>query len=348
MSEPSPYLALALQTTCFAVNNCADPGQSRARIAENLARVARQVIAAKRFVGPDVRLVVLPEYFLTGFPAGEDAAAWVLKAALAQHGPEYASLGELARKADVFLAGNAYERDERFPGLYFQTSFLIAPAGSVILRYRRLISLYGPTPYDVWDRYIEYYGLEAIFPVIETELGRLAAIASEEILYPEIARALALRGAEVFLHSSSEIASPLITPKNIAKQARAIENLAYVISANSAGIAGIDVPAASADAGSKVVDYRGLVLAEAGHGESMAAYAEVDIAALRRHRRRPGMGNLLSRQPLELWRAAIEGRHIQPRNSLLDESGRPASPAREFYTQRQRRVLEELAAAGII
>ena len=51
----------------------------------------------------------------------------------------------------------------------------------------------------------------------------LACIASEEILYPEIARALALRGAEVFCHSSSEIGSPLATHKDVAKQARAFE-----------------------------------------------------------------------------------------------------------------------------
>ncbi len=348
MAEPRPYLALALQTACFAVNDCADAAQSRARMAQSLARVAFQVVAAKRFVGPEVRLVVLPEYFLTGFPMGEDAATWVQKAALEQDGPEYGALGKLASQADVFLAGNAYEQDAHFPELYFQTSFVIEPSGRVILRYRRLLSLYGPSPYDVWDRYIEHYGIEAIFPVVETELGRLGAIASEEILYPEIARALALRGAEVLLHSSSEIASALATPKNIAKQARAIESLAYLISANSAGIEGIGIPRASADASSKIIDYRGLILAEAGYGESMAAYAEIDIAALRRHRRRPGMGNLLSRQPLELWRTALSGREIQPRNSLLDERGQLRAPSREFYRERQRGVLEKLADAGII
>lgn len=345
---PSCYVALALQTTCFAVNDAADPAASRARMLESISRVARQIAAAKRFVGPDVRLIVLPEYFLTGFPMGESAATWTRIAALRQGGEEYAALGKVARETDVFLAGNAYEQDEHFPNLYFQTSFLIDPAGQVILRYRRLISLYGPSPYDVWDRYLEVYGPEALFPVAETELGRMAAIASEEILYPEIARALALRGAEVFLHSSSEVASPLPTPKNIAKQARSIENLAYVVSANTAGIEGIAIPAASTDAGSKIVDYRGLVLAEAGHGESMAAHAEIDIAALRRYRRRPGMGNHLSRQPIDLWRAALEGRAGQPRNSLLDDSGTPVTPAMDLYRERQRSVIEKLAHLGII
>ena len=90
-------------------------------------------------------------------------------------------------------------------------------------------------------------GLDGVFPVAKTEIGNLAAIASEEILYPEIARAHALRGAEIFVHSSSEIGSPMATPKMIAKRARAFENLTYVISANTAGILDTALPEASAD-----------------------------------------------------------------------------------------------------
>ena len=255
---------------------------------------------------------------------------------------------EAARAADVFLAGNAYERDPNFPGLYFQTSFLIEPSGKLVLRYRRLVSLFAPSPYDVWDRYVSIYGLDGVFPVADTELGRIAAIASEEILYPDIARALALRGAEVLLHSSSEIATPILSPKNIAKQARAIENLAYVVSANSAGIEGIAIPKASTDGSSKIIDYRGLVLAEAGYGESMAAYAEIDIAGLRRYRRRPGMGNILSRQPLALWRDALEGHDVQPRNTLTGTAGETLTPDRSFYADRQRQAIAHLADKGII
>ena len=348
MSVPGPYIALALQTTCFAVNDAVDAAASRPRMAQAIARVAGQIAASKRFVGADVRLVVLPEYFLTGFPMGETANVWADKAALEMDGPEYAALGAVARASEVYLSGNAYERDPHFPGLYFQTSFLIEPAGGVVLRYRRLVSLFAPSPYDVWDRYLSVYGKEGVFPVAETELGRMGAIASEEILYPDIARAMALRGAEVLLHSSSEIATPIPSPKNIAKQARAIENLAYVVSANSAGIEGIAIPKASTDGSSKVIDYRGLVLAEAGYGESMAAYAEIDIAGLRRYRRRSGMGNILSRQPLGLWRDALEDRDVQPRNTLTDAQGEVLTPDRAFYADRQRRVIDRLSDEGII
>lgn len=70
------YRALALQTTCFAVNPAPTPQAARQRMHQTAERIERQIQAAKRFLGPDVRLVALPEYFLTGFPMGESIAQW--------------------------------------------------------------------------------------------------------------------------------------------------------------------------------------------------------------------------------------------------------------------------------
>ena len=348
MSEPlSAYRALALQLTCHAVNDCPDRAAARARMLENIGCIDRAVAGSKGFLGPDLRLVVLPEYLLTSYPLGDTLPGWAGKAALEPGGPEYEALGAVASRHDVYLGGNAYEADPHFPGLYFQASFCVAPSGDVILRYRRLISMFAPTPHDVWDRYLDLYGLEGVFPVADTPIGRLAAIASEEILYPEVARALALRGAEVFLHSSSEIGSPSLTPKDVAKRARAQENLCYVVSANTAGIAGVDMPFASADGRSKVVDYLGDVRAEAMQGESANACAEIDLAALRRYRRRPGMGNMLSRQRLELFAQAYAG-SVYPANTMLDASGRVTVPERRHFIETQRAVIERLARDGLI
>ncbi|MFY8062204.1 MAG: nitrilase-related carbon-nitrogen hydrolase, partial [Usitatibacteraceae bacterium] len=252
----------------------------------SIARIDRQIAASKMFSGDDLKLVVLPEYFLTSFPTGPDLPTWAARACLLQDGPEYKALGEVAKKNGVYLSGNAYEIDPKFSDLSFQVSFIINDQGELILRYRRLISMYTATPHDVWDKFVDVYGAEAAFPVADTPLGNLACIASEEILFPEVARSLALRGAEIFLHSSSETGSPQATKKGIAKRARAVENLAYVVSANSAGIAGIDIPMASTDSGSMVIDYEGRILAEAGYGESMVALTQIDPATIRHVRGR--------------------------------------------------------------
>jgi predicted amidohydrolase len=337
------FRALALQVTCHAVNQASNRQEARSLMQQTISRLGQQIAASIAFIGFDCKLVVLPEYFLTGFPMGESLAVWADKACLEMEGAEYEALGEIAQKQGIFLAGNAYELDRNFPGLYFQTSFVLDPYGSIVLRYRRLNSMFAPTPHDVWDKYLDCYGIEGVFPVAKTEIGNLAAIASEEILYPEVARCLAMRGAEIFLHSTSEVSGNTLTPKNAAKISRAVENIAYVISANSAGIVNIPIPTASTDGGSKIVDYRGLILAETNSGESMAAFAEIDLAALRRYRRRPGLNNLLSRQRLELYADSYRQSHFYPANTMLE-----GEVDRKHFIQTQRETIERLARLGII
>jgi predicted amidohydrolase len=313
------YKALALQITCNSINSCQTKEEVDRIFGETISKINSQIRASKAFIGQDLKLVVLPEYFLTGFPMGETIEQWREKACLKMEGWEYEELGRVAIQNEIYLSGNAYELDSNFPKIYFQTSFIISPEGKVILRYRRLNSMFAPTPHDVWDKYLEIYGYESLFPVVKTEIGNLACIASEEILYPEIARCLSMRGAEVICHSSSEVGSNLLTQKNVAKLARAIESMAYVVSANSAGIGGISIPFASTDGASKVVDYKGLMLSEAGYGESMVANADIDLPALRYFRNRPGMGNLLARQRFELYTESYQRHSFYPPNTLLEK-----------------------------
>jgi predicted amidohydrolase len=349
MSETilTPYAALALQTSCKAINHCNSRSEAQTEMLFSIERISRQIRASKAFIGAQVKLVVLPEYFLTGFPMGETITGWAEKAAIDMAGEIYDALSTAAQTNQVYLSGNVYEKDTHFPDLYFQTSFIIDPQGEVILRYRRLISMFAPTPHDVLDKYLDIYGADSLFPVAKTPLGNLACVASEEILYPEITRSLALRGAEVICHSSSEIGSPLMTPKNIAKLARAYENHLFVVSANSAGIANIDIPEFSTDGGSKIVDFHGHVLAEAAAGESMVANADIDIAALRHHRQRPSMFNILSRQRLELFRLTYN-HQIYPPNTLLDANNNCLVPHRGHFLDTQRDVITAMQKRGII
>lgn len=341
MTNPS-YRALALQTVTHSVTGLSVP-DARAAIGDAIARIGAQVRASRAWIGPDLRLVVLPEYALTGFPMGEPIPGWRDKAALAPGGPEYAALAAIAQDQGVHLVVNAYESDRHFPDLYFQACVILDPSGEAVLRARRLYSMYSPTPYDVWTRYLDAYGTEAVLPVARTPIGNLAAVSSEEILYPELARSLALRGAEILCHPTSEASSPQLTPKAIARRARAVENLTYVVSANSGGLTGIPIPSDSTNGGSELIDFDGRVLAQAGAGESLVAAAELDLGALRRHRARPGMGNLLARAKPALW-AREYGRH---EGEQPDELG-DAVPERSWFAQRQRATIERLRKAGVI
>jgi predicted amidohydrolase len=350
MPAVTTYSALALQVDCVAVNGKSKAeahGQMLATIAKLRANISSAIGFTKGFNGTDTKLVVLPEYFLSSFPMGEPIAKWQEIGCIDIGGAEYEALGAIAQASKCYLAGNAYENDPKFPGLYFQCCFIIGPSGNVVLRYRRLISLFAPTPFDVWDKYLDAYGIDGVFPVARTEIGNLACVASEEILYPEIARAFALRGAEIICHSTSEVGAPGLTPKEIARRARAIENMCYVVSANTARITNSPLPAESTGGMSKVLDYKGAVLAEAYPGETFTATAIVDMDSLRKFRVLPGMTNLLSRQPIELYMASYAGRHVSPANTFI-ENGQVKVPDRAFFTRRQQSVIERLRRDGIL
>ncbi len=342
------YTALALQITCQAVNKCRDLAEARQQIFSSIETIARQVAASKAFIGRQLKLVVLPEYFLTSYPQGESIEHWRQKGCIDPDGKEYEALGHIASDNDIYLSGNVYETDPHFPTLYFQTSFLLGDTGDVLIRYRRLVSMFAPTPYDVLDRYLDAYGEDSLFPVADTPLGRLGMVASEEILFPEITRALALKGAEVICHSSSEVASPMLTPKNAAKVARAAENHIYVVSANSAGIKGIDLPNQSVDRGSKIIDYCGRVLAEAASGESIVANAELNLESLRNYRRRPGLFNVFTRQRLGLFESAYRNNEVYPANSMLGTDGQVAPVERPHFMKTQQGVIDKLGERGVI
>ncbi len=342
------YYAVALQTAVDAINGCADRVESQKVIDATIDRLATEIPASKRFIGPDTRLIVLPEYFLTAYPLGDTIEGWAAKACIHKDGKEYEALGKIAQDNDVYIAGNAYELDDHFNGLYFQTCFIIAPNGNVILRYRRLNSMFAPTPHDVWDKYLDIYGMDGVFPVAKTDIGNLAAIASEEILYPEIARCLAMRGAEVFLHSTGEMGNLSETPKQIARKARALENMAYVISANSGSIRGHELPKSSTDGRSAVINYKGQVMAEAGWGETMTASDCIDLNAQRKYRARPGMSNYLARQRFEMFAETYGAEGSQRANSLLDESGNHKIPDRSHFLSAQADAIANLAKKKIL
>ena len=248
----------------------------------------------------------------------------------------------------MFIAGNAYELDENFPGLYFQACFIIAPSGEVVLRYRRLNSMFAPTPHDVWSKYLDIYGLDGVFPVAK---NRDWQSGSHRFRRNTLSRnrtgALALRGAEIFAHSSSEIGSPLDTPKDVGKRARAQENMAYVISANTAGIEETTLPLASADGNSVVVDYKGRVMSESNSGETFTAFADIDLGALRAARRKPAMTNFLARQRLELFAATYGGNSPQKADGLI-QNNEIQTPDRDYFLRTQEQTIERMIKDGLI
>mgnify|MGYP003341905575 CR=1 FL=1 len=167
----------------------------RDALRENLERACQHVRTAQRYSRSKV--VVFPEFFLHGFQPGRSNADWI-DASLRLDGPELAQLGAAAKAPGCYVAGMIYEVLDDFPGRFWNTAFILDPQGRVALIYRKLYAMTGKTrPGDVYDEYVRRYGgPHALFPVLRTPYGNLGCLVCYDINFPEVARCLALNGAE--------------------------------------------------------------------------------------------------------------------------------------------------------
>jgi predicted amidohydrolase len=286
----------------------------------NLATALRMVDEATA-ADPATRLVLLPEYAFTGQPNGSTVAEWIALACEPVPGRFTSPLQDKAREHRIYLGANQFEYDPEWPERFFNTSYLIAPDGSIILRYRRVHTAMWCSPHDVYDDYLSRYGgWESLWPVVETELGRIGMIPCGEIAVPEVLRTMALRGTEVLLHPTWEIRS---APQDAAKVAGAAANGMYILSANaSASMSGgvVDDRPSNQPVGSgtRIVDPRGTTVALLDEHVEGLVSAVVDVESVRSLRADTSMANPLLRLRMETFAPTYAGRRIYPPNAFLD------------------------------
>lgn len=319
MSQPiAPWYAAAIQMPTEIL--WPHPvGEAPAVIAANIVAATAAVRDA---VASDPRpsLILLPEYSFTGQPNGGAVAEWLEKGCAPVPGPITAHFGELARELGVFIGGNQFESDPEWPDRFFNTSWLVDPDGEVILRYRRVHTAMWCSPHDVWDDYLARYGgLDEVWPVVDTALGRIAMVPCGEVAVPETVRTVALRGAEVLLHCTWETRSP---GQDAAKIVAAAGNGMYVISANVSGsFHGGEVDnRPSADevgSGSQIVAPSGVQLAVEDDHVPAILKAEIDVESVRTLRANLSMANPLLRLRMETIAATYQG-SLYPPNAFLD------------------------------
>lgn len=299
------YYALACQTIVKPVRQTvADKAEARAIIDDNMEAALELM---KKGLGNGlgaIKLVTFPEMFLTLSPAawrGRDSSDWIGLGCVEVPGPELQPLFDAARQFQIFIGANVYEFDPKWPERYFNTSFLVNPKGEVVLKYRRLHSLTTPSPHDFLDEYVQELGWDALFPVADTEIGRIGMFPCMEITKPEVARMFAMKGAELLLNPTSD--SPDFPGWSACKQARALENNCYLISTNTGGWVSKRGYLESTNAGgTKIIDFYGSVINEAKPaGESMKCRAIIDIELLRAHRHSRNSFNVIPQLRTELY-----------------------------------------------
>lgn len=250
-------------------------------------------LAGKFAMQPGIKLVVFPEYWMTGAAFGKSVDDFWPKVGIQMNGPHFARLQEFASKVGSYVGGAIFEYDPDWPRRWFNTAFIINPSGDVILKYRKLQCgdinglLNNTTPGNVYSEYVQRYGEDGLFPVVDTDIGRLAACICYDTNFPELWRSLTLRGAELVVYPTGEPHNGHRTAWDLAKRAHAAENQIYIASAN-AGCEAVapDAPTTFFHRGySKLIGPDGRAVAVADTGGEVPLVAKVDIEALRRQRR---------------------------------------------------------------
>lgn len=112
-------------------------------------------------------------------------------------GPSTETFGELAKELGIVLVLSLFER--RVPGLYHNTAVVLERDGSIAGKYRKMHIPDDPAYYEKFYFTPGDLGFEPI----DTSVGRLGVLVCWDQWYPEAARLMAMRGADLLIYPTA-------------------------------------------------------------------------------------------------------------------------------------------------
>jgi predicted amidohydrolase len=171
-------------------------------IKDNLDYFIECIDAAQGY-GGRADLLCFHEFPITGFRRWTREQHYNL--ALEVNGPEIERVGQRAKQYNCYIVFGTYAKDPvNWPGHILHLMVLMGPDGKVRATHWKQRNVRGMFPgseqytsaiYDVYDRFVEMYGLDAVIPIERTDIGNIAMSAVQ--FEPELFRCMALKGAEI-------------------------------------------------------------------------------------------------------------------------------------------------------
>jgi len=226
----------------------------------NLTKMREMVCAAKE---EGAELVIFPELSLTGYVCRD----LFYELAEPVPGPSTEKMAEVAKEEGVLIVFGLPERSHVSGSVLYNTAVLVGPEG-VLGSYRKM---HLPT-HSVFEekRYFRPgYGAG----VFETRLGRIGMMICYDVFFPEVARLLRLKGAQLIVAIS---ASPGVRRAYFETllSARALENTVHLAYVNLVG----REDGLHFWGGSRLIGPTGSIIARARYNEEDLVVAEVDLS----------------------------------------------------------------------
>ncbi len=230
----------------------------------NIDTMKKRIIEAKR---KGANLILFPELALTGYVVRD--LAYEL-AEPVPSGPSIRDITEVANRLDVHVIFGLIEKSAEAESVLHNTAVLIGPEG-YLGKYRKM---HLPT-HSVFEEK-RYFRPGYQTPVFETDVGRIGLTICYDIFFPEITRAIRLKGAQLIACIS---ASPS-TRKGyfeILTAARALENTVFLAYTNLVGIEdGLQFWG-----GSRLVAPNGNVITQAKYDEEDLTITPIDYSEMK-------------------------------------------------------------------
>ena len=206
-------------------------------------------------------------------------------------GPSTDHFGQLASKHQLVIVTSLFEK--RAKGLYHNTSVVVDADGSIAGQYRKM---HIPDDPGFYEKYYFTPG-DLGFEPIQTSLGKLGVLICWDQWYPEAARIMALKGADILLYptaigwdlnDAAEERERQLNAWLTIQRSHAISNGLFIASCNRTGFEAETINSSNGIhfwGSSFIAGPQGEILSHASCDKAEIIYAELDFNKIEKVRR---------------------------------------------------------------
>ena len=244
------------------------------------ANIAKAKTLVRRAAGQGAQIILLPELFETPYFCQDQSADHFALARPFEANPLIAEFAALAKELRVILPLSFFERAQN---VYYNALAMIDDAGQVLGRYRKSHIPDGPG----YQEKFYFHPGDTGFKVWQTRSGVVGAAICWDQWFPEGARIMALKGAEILFYPTAIGSEPPPAPPVDSRdhwrrvmQGHAAANYVPVVAANRTGAEKGEAGELRFYGSSFIAGPRGEIVAELGRDEEGIIMASFDLAKI--------------------------------------------------------------------
>lgn len=225
----------------------------------------------------DVKILCFQEIFNGPYFCSEQDTRWYDMAEPVPEGPTIKLMQEQAKKHKMVLVVPVYE--EAVTGVYFNTAAVIDADGTYLGKYRKthIPHVNAKDGYGFFEKFYFKPGVNnPKWPVFETAYAKIGIFICYDRHFPECARMLGLKGAEILFNPSATVAGTSEYLWKLEQPAQAVANGLFIGANNRIGL---EAPWNMGEfyGQSYFVDPKGQMVAEGTRDEEGVVIGDLDL-----------------------------------------------------------------------